>query len=51
LVKCPMCKTEVNLKPIKEWNIVPKGKRVGPKLLVKLYEHCGRKFRTASKVE
>lgn len=50
MVKCPICKSEVNIKPVKEWDVAPKGKRKGPKLHVKLYEHCGKKFRVAEKV-
>jgi len=39
--KCPECGNEVK-KPIKEWD-------VGPKLHVKLYECCGKKFREYTK--
>jgi hypothetical protein len=36
-MKCPKCGMEV-AKPIKEWNL-------SPKVRVKLYQHCGKKFR------
>ncbi len=49
LVKCPKCNTEVNLRPLKEWDLSPKT-GTGPKLHVKLYEHCGSKFRITKKV-
>lgn len=41
LAKCPQCGSEV-VNPIKEWD-------VGPKLHVKLYEHCGKTFREYGK--
>jgi len=37
LVKCPNCGKEVT-KPIKEWDL-------SPKVHVKLYNCCGKKFR------
>jgi|GEM_PF-243257 len=49
-VICPVCKAEVNLVPIKEWDMAPKKKGRGPKLHVELYEHCGKKFRVTKKV-
>jgi hypothetical protein len=36
-MKCPDCGMDVK-KPIKEWDL-------SPKVHVKLYEHCGKKFR------
>ena len=50
MVQCPTCNSDVELKPIKEWELVPKGKRKGPKLNVQLFEHCGKKFRVAKKI-
>ena len=41
LAKCPKCGAEVT-SPIKEWD-------VSPKLHVKMYEHCGKKFREYKK--
>ena len=41
LAKCPNCGAEVTT-PIKEWD-------VSPKLHVKMYEHCGKKFRKYGK--
>jgi len=39
MAKCPKCGKETSaLNPIKEWDL-------SPKVHVKLYEHCGRKFR------
>jgi len=35
-MKCPVCGQEANL--VKEWDL-------GPKVHIKLYEHCGKKFR------
>jgi len=35
-VKCPVCGQEAKL--VKEWDL-------GPKVHIKLYEHCGKKFR------
>lgn len=49
LVKCPKCDEEVNLRPLKEWNVAPKTGR-GPRLHVKLYEHCGSRFRVTKKM-
>ena len=37
MAKCPKCGRDV-AKPVKEWDL-------GPKLHVKLYQHCGKKFR------
>lgn len=37
LAKCPLCGIDV-ANPIKEWDL-------SPKVHVKLYEHCGKKFR------
>jgi hypothetical protein len=48
MAKCPKCGAEV-AHPIKEWDVAPKSGK-GPKLHVKLYEHCGKKFREAKKV-
>jgi len=39
-MKCPHCGKNV-VKPIKEWDL-PK---VNPKVHIKLYECCGKKFR------
>lgn len=36
-MKCPDCGANVT-RPIKEWDL-------SPKVHVKLYEHCGKKFR------
>jgi NAD-dependent SIR2 family protein deacetylase len=36
-MKCPSCGKDVT-KPIKEWDL-------SPKVRVKLYQHCGKKFR------
>jgi len=41
MAKCPKCGAKVTT-PIKEWD-------VGPKLHVKLYQHCGKKFREYGK--
>ncbi|MEM3737356.1 MAG: chorismate-binding protein [Candidatus Bathyarchaeia archaeon] len=49
MAKCPKCGAEVST-PIKEWDVIPKGKK-GPKLHVQLFEHCGKKFRLAHKVD
>jgi hypothetical protein len=48
MVKCPKCGKSIRSKPIKEWDLAPKGKR---KLHVKLYEHCGKKFRVMEKTK
>lgn len=37
MAKCPKCGAEVT-RPIKEWDL-------SPKVHVKLYQHCGNKFR------
>lgn len=37
MVKCPVCGKNVAT-PAKEWDL-------GPRLHVKQYEHCGKKFR------
>ncbi|MFH1327896.1 MAG: chorismate-binding protein [Candidatus Bathyarchaeota archaeon] len=49
MVTCPKCNQETNLTPVKEWDLTPKTRK-GPKLHVKLYEHCGKKFRKAEKI-
>ncbi len=36
MAKCPVCGTDVKT-PIKEWNM--------GRVHVKMYEHCGNKFR------
>jgi hypothetical protein len=36
-MKCPACGTQVAT-PVKEWDL-------SPKVHVKMYEHCGKKFR------
>jgi len=41
MAKCPSCGANVAT-PVKEWD-------VGPKLHVKMYEHCGKKFREYGK--
>ncbi|MFQ5761499.1 MAG: tubulin-like doman-containing protein [Candidatus Bathyarchaeia archaeon] len=48
LVKCPACGAEANLRPVREWIVTPK-KTPGPRLRVKLYDHCGKRFRITSK--
>lgn len=42
-MKCPICGNEVTT-PIKEWFIQRKSGK-GPKVRVRLYECCGKKFR------
>ncbi len=37
MAKCPNCGAEVST-PLKEWDL-------GKKLHIKMYEHCGKKFR------
>jgi hypothetical protein len=40
-MKCPECGKDIKT-PVKEWDL-------SPKVHVKMYEHCGKKFREYTK--